>query len=132
MPVIYDQHMSSADLQTPKYIPAAILDSPMEEASDPMYSMDETVHGLLLNERPQTVSPSETMRPPPLPAHILASELTRDASSSSTSPEDAQRALEVVMNFIQQQPSGFLDFQESANIGTLMEKLKLRRSRASS
>ena len=137
MPVIYDQHMSSADLQTPKYIPAAILDSPMEEASDPMYSMDETVHGLPSDDRPQTVTPSETMRPPPLPAHILASELRRDASStssaaSSTSPEDAQRALEVVMNFIQQQPSGFLDFQESANIGTLMEKLKLRRSRASS
>lgn len=128
MPVIYDQHMSSADLQTPKYIPSAILDSPMEEASDPLYSMDEALHIPQSNDRPQTVTPSDMMRPPPLPAHVQIGNLKRESPTTATSPspEEAQRALEVVMNFIQRQPNGFLDFQESANIGTLMEKLKLR------
>ena len=70
------------------------------------------------------------MRSPPLPACILAGERNRDGTSTSsiqpsTSPEEARRALEVVMSFIEQQPSGFLDFQENVFMGKLMEKLKL-------
>lgn len=131
MPVIYDQHASSADMQTPKYIPAAMLDSPMEEASDPIYSMDEVVRDLPSEDRPQTVAPAETMRPPPLPAHVLAQESKRESASSSATPgstslDEAQRALEVVWSFIQQQPTGFLSFQESAFIGKLKEKSTLR------
>ena len=43
---------------------------------------------------------------------------------SHRSPD--QMRMEVVLNFFQQQPSGYLDFQESLTIGKLMEKLKLQ------
>ena len=136
MPVIYDQHISSADLETPKYIPAAMLDSPMEEVSEAIYSIDEAVHELPSEERPQTVAPAETMRPPPLPAHVLALESKRDvpsttAASATTSVEEAQRAMQVVMHFIEQQPNDFLNLQESINVGRLMDKLKLQSRRDS-
>jgi hypothetical protein len=95
------------------------------------------------------VSPSQTMRPPPLPAHLAErqtpvsgceTELTTPAhvrmGLSATSnnltqtptPDEACRALEVVMAFLQQQASGFVDFQEASSMGKLMEKLKLQSS----
>ena len=125
---LLDQYMSgagSADALTLKYA-TVIVDSPMEESSDPLVNIDEAV---LLEERPRTVIPAETMRPPPLPGYILVRERNRDGTSTSsiqpsTSPEEGRRALEVVMSFIEQQPSGFLDFKESMCLGKLMEKLK--------
>ncbi|EMD00578.1 hypothetical protein BAUCODRAFT_144230 [Baudoinia panamericana UAMH 10762] len=133
---LMDQY-ASADAATPTYISATVLDSPMEEAPDPIASIDGTVRSARHEERPSTTTPAETMRPPPLPAHVLEirRELTPSTSNSSlratTSPEEALRALEVVHSFFEQQPNGFLDFQESVTMGKLMEKLKLR-SRASS
>lgn len=134
---LLDQYMSgAADIATPKYTTTTILDSPMEEPSDPLISID-AVRVSEPEERPHTVTPSETMRPPPLPAHVLETkrEITPATSTSSmqaaTSSEEAQRALEVVMAFIEQQPSGFLDFYETVHMGRLMEKLKLH-SRAES
>jgi hypothetical protein len=44
----------------------------------------------------------------------------------SPSLEDTKRALEVVMNFFQNQPSGFVEPQEYVMMGKLMEKLQLR------
>lgn len=122
------------DMPTPKYVTSSMLDSPMEEAHDPSMSIDEAVRPSKREERPHTVTPADTMRPPPLPAHVLAAEARREltpatsASSvpSSTSPEEAQQALEVVMSFIEQQGTGFLSFQESIHVGKLMEKLKLQ------
>ena len=138
---LLDQYMNGAgstDVPTPKYVTSAMLDSPMEEPPDPLVNIDEAVRASHLEDRPHTVTPSETMRPPPLPAHILVDrkrEVTPATSTSSllasTSPEEARRALEVVMSFIEQQPTGFLDFQESMHIGKLMEKLRLQ-SRAGS
>jgi len=77
------------------------------------------------------------MGPPPLPASALLREprqhrsLTPATSASSlqaaaTNPEEARKALEVVLSFFEQQPNGFLDLQESYTIGKLMEKLKLQ------
>lgn len=111
----------------------------MEEPPDPILGIDEAVRSIQSDDRPHTVTPAETMRPPPLPAHILAGEAKREfppatstsSQQSSTSPEEARQALETVMSFIEQQPNGFLDFQESMHMGKLMEKLKLQ-SRASS
>ncbi|KAK3612796.1 hypothetical protein LTR56_028235, partial [Elasticomyces elasticus] len=42
------------------------------------------------------------------------------------SAEDALRGQQVVHEFIEQQPEGFLDYSESVTVGKLMEKLKLR------
>lgn len=111
----------------------------MEEPHDPLMNIEEAVCVTRPEDRSYTVTPAETMRPPPLPAHVLAAEPKREITPStstsslqaSTSPEDARRALEVVMSFIEQQPNGFLDFQESMHMGKLMEKLKLQ-SRAGS
>ena len=137
---LLDQFMSgSGDVQTPKFITTTVLDSPMEEAHDPLLSLEEVVRATHTEERPHTVTPAEMMRPPPLPAHILGGEMRREVTPAtsnsslraSTSPEEARRALEVVMGFIEQQPNGFLDFQESMQMGKLMEKLRLQ-SRASS
>ena len=130
---LLDQYMSGGDVPTPRYITTTVLDSPMEEPPDPLISLDEAVRVSQPEERPHTVTPSETMRPPPLPAHIRESkrEITPATSTSSssmllgTSSEEAQRALEVVMTFIEQQPTGFLDFHETVHMGRLMEKLKL-------
>lgn len=77
---------------------------------------------------------TSSMQPPPLPA-ITPVTTTQQVSpispgsSSASSPtqEDARRALELVMSFFQQQPSGFVEPQEYVTIGKLMEKLKLQR-----
>ena len=137
-----DQYMAiptSSEPMTPKYASVSVLDSPMEEAPDPIASIDATVRATHVEGRPHTVSPSDTMRPPPLPAHILAGEKKRESTPSTveaslratTSPEEALRALEVVNGFLEQQPNGFLDYSESMTMGKLMEKLRLQ-SRASS
>lgn len=47
--------------------------------------------------------------------------------NGSPSQEEAQRALEVVIQFFQHQPSGLVEPQDYMTIGKLMEKLKLRR-----
>lgn len=116
---------------TPKYANHAALDSPMEEPPDPMVSLDEAVNVNQIppDDRPPTVTPSDTMRPPPLPAHILQQQQQQNDDAKSTppptTPEEARRALAVVLTFFEQQPHGFLDLQESVTIGKLMEKLKL-------
>ncbi|KAK3713022.1 hypothetical protein LTR37_008707 [Vermiconidia calcicola] len=138
---LLDQYISgsgSMDAATPRYVTTTILDSPMEEPPDPLINMDEIVRVTQPEERPHTVTPVETMRPPPLPARVVSGESRRELLpltstthiSGATSPEDAQRALEVVMSFIEQQPTGFLDSQESMqmgmHMGKLMEKLRLQ------
>ena len=134
---LLDQYLAasaSSEANTPKYGSSEALDSPMEEAPDPLSSISETVHSTTVDIRPHTFASAEMMRPPPLPAHVLATEgkreLTPSTSTSSlraaTSPEEALRALEVVHGFFQQQPNGFLDFDESVTMGKLMEKLKLQ------
>ena len=124
---------SGADMPTPKYVTSSVLDSPMEEPQDPLISINEAVRPSQPEERPHTVTPADTMRPPPLPAKVLAAESKREltpatstSSLQATSPEEAQQALEVVMSFIEQQGTGFLSFQESIHVGKLMEKLKLQ------
>ncbi|KAK3629686.1 hypothetical protein LTR56_017892 [Elasticomyces elasticus] len=125
---------SSSEALTPKYTIAGVLDSPMEEAPDPIPSIDDSVRTTRTEERPHTLTPSDMMRPPPIPARMLANEAWREVTPSKfssslkggTSAEDALQALQVVHGFIEQQPRGFLDYQESMTVGKLMEKLKLQ------
>lgn len=155
---LLDQYMTgmpmTTDESTPKYITSSSLDSPMEEPPDPMMTLNSTVHDM---QNPQqsipmhgggphtgkvqhTVSPTETMGPPSLPASAMMREprnrsITPATSTSSlqqTSPEDARKAMEIVLGYFEQQPNGFLDLQESITIGRLMEKLKLQTHHRSS
>ena len=140
---LLDHYMAtptSAEPLTPKLLSNSVLDSPMEEAPDPLPSIDAATAKIAAEEQ-RTVSPHATMRPPPLPAHVKlekkrelqpsTSEPSLRSASTTTSPEEALRALEVVNGFLEQQPSGFLDYSESMTMGKLMEKLRLQ-SRASS
>ena len=123
---------TSAEAMTPKHIGIGVLDSTMTETPESLViGLDGPMPP---HDRPPTVTPSETMRPPPLPQHIHPTQVHSTSreldvhhgtSQMVTSPEEARRALEVVLDFFHQQPSGFFDMQESMAIGKMMEKLKL-------
>lgn len=62
----------------------------------------------------------------------ISSTSPRKAGATSTpSPDEARRALEIVVSFFEQQPSGSLDMQESVLIGKLIEKLKIQQQQQS-
>jgi hypothetical protein len=120
---------SSADPPIPKYISSANFDSPMQELTEPLPNLNSALPELSINSRPNTVAPSDTMRPPPLPSSMSVPRSITPASTpnlSPTSPEEARQAMEIVLSFFEQQPNGFLDMQESITVGKLMEKLKLQ------
>lgn len=120
---------TSADPPTPKYISSSTFDSPMQELTEPLPNLNSALHDLPGNNRPHTITPSEMMRPPPLPSN---NNVPRSLSSTPlsnmppTSPEEARKAMEVVLSFFEQQPNGYLDMQESITVGKLMEKLRLQ------
>ena len=103
------------------------LDSPMEEGSEATTGIGNTLqprnipqhHNLAEDKAPFALS--EMMGPPPLPAHELTPgsgrPLTSPVHGSSipmaTTPQEALRALEIAHRFFQQQPSSFLDYDES-------------------
>ncbi|KAF2463290.1 CenpB-DNA-bind-domain-containing protein [Lindgomyces ingoldianus] len=121
-----EQYMSpppSSDALTPKYIHSTALESPMGDVRPSLAAVEEAMQA-----SPTQVS--ATMQPPPVPASLSQStSIGMDTTSPITpSQEEARRALELVMSFFQQQPSGFVEPQEYVMIGKLMEKLKLNRS----
>nr|OQO22320.1 hypothetical protein B0A51_09915 [Rachicladosporium sp. CCFEE 5018]OQO22388.1 hypothetical protein B0A51_10851 [Rachicladosporium sp. CCFEE 5018] len=125
---------AASDPSTPRYTTSSVLDSPMDDSSDPLLTLNSTLHLMHDNQRPHTVTPAETMGPPPLPSlasrearrSSIGTAITTSSVQMATSPEEARRALEVVLGFFEQQPHGYLDLQESVTIGKLMEKLKLQ------
>ncbi|KAI7225169.1 hypothetical protein KC330_g9182 [Hortaea werneckii] len=115
------------------------LDSPMEEGSEATILIGDTLqpcdipqHHNLAEDKATFATP-EMMGPPPLPAHVLTPGSGRYLTSPvhglskpiTTTPEEALRALEVAHSFFQQQPSGFLEYDESLTMGKLMERLTL-------
>lgn len=96
----------------------------MEEPPDPLGNLNSAIHLMHSDEKVHT---NESMGPPPLPANLaMRYGNSTPVATASTSPEEARRALEVVLSFFEQQPHGCLDLQESVTIGKLMEKLKLQ------
>ncbi|KAM0719892.1 hypothetical protein Q7P37_004027 [Cladosporium fusiforme] len=122
---------STAEPPTPKYVASSMLDSPLQELTDPLPNLNSAVQGMHTEGvRQHTMTPSEMMRPPPLPSNMSAPRSMTPSSisnlSAATSPEEARKAMEVVLSFFEQQPNGYLDLQESITVGKLMEKLKLQ------
>ncbi|KAI7225490.1 hypothetical protein KC330_g9114 [Hortaea werneckii] len=115
------------------------LDSPMEEGSEATTGIRDTLQACDIPqhynfaEDKATFATPEMMGPPPLPAHVLTPGSSRYLTSPvhglsipiTTTPEEALRALEVAHSFFQQQPSGFLEYDESLTMGKLMERLTL-------
>ncbi|KAK6363900.1 hypothetical protein LTR81_028123, partial [Elasticomyces elasticus] len=91
---------SSTETSTTQSQIAGVLDFPMEEALE-------------------TIPCTNDSREITLPTYIAP-------RIGTISAEDALRALQVVHKFIEQQPGGFLDYQESVTVGKLMEKLRPR------
>ena len=130
-----EQYMSppaSSEALTPKYM--TTLDSPMHELRPPMAGMDETMEA-------SPTQATSSMQPPPLPAVPPITVSMQQGAISHPSPgglengsamtpsqEEAARALELVMSFFQHQPQGFVEPQEYAMIGKLMERLRIKRS----
>ncbi len=107
---------------TPKYLGQSAFaggpsDSPTELGPGPL-SIDGTIS--TRSQRPH--SPSSM----PPPSSTNPNSATISPIASSPTQDDARRALEVVMQFFHQQPSGSVDPQEYMTIGKLMEKLKLQ------
>ncbi|KAJ9637236.1 hypothetical protein H2199_007522 [Coniosporium tulheliwenetii] len=134
-----DSYMSPPPSSEANYLNSAAVESPLSELPPPLNSVDE----VLQRDQKSAQQPSNSMQPPPLPAlapaatisgstplrpaQQLISPISPDTSTpGSPSQEDARRALELVMNFCQAQPSGFVEPQEYVTIGKLMEKLKLK------
>lgn len=66
------------------------------------------------------------MQPPPLPNSATVSPIS---SPGSPTHDEARRALELVVNYFNNQPTG-LGAQDYLTIGKLMEKLELAQNQA--
>jgi len=116
---------ASSEPLTPKYLqqplPPPALESPMEEMPPTLGKSDETLrHSTSTSSFSNAIICSTSMPPPPTPT------ASPQSPPGSPSQDEARRALELVMTFFQQQPSGLVDPQEYITMGKLMEKLKLQ------
>ena len=97
---------SSADLQRISSQPSSDIHSPLQDNS------------------PALMAPP----PNPLVSPATTNDSTMPSPIGSPSQDDARRALELVMNYFQNQPTGVVDPQEYIMMGKLMEKLKVQGS----
>jgi hypothetical protein len=87
---------------------------------------NSAVHSAVHSPVLQRLSP-KNMGPPSSLAMTPPATIREQASPTSTpSQDEARRALELVMNFFQAQPTGLVDPQEYIMMGKLMEKLKVQ------
>ncbi|CRG85781.1 hypothetical protein PISL3812_02796 [Talaromyces islandicus] len=120
-----DQMSSKNTIQASQSV--AVFDSPLEEDSRERFSIsDDNV----VRHNRSTPDIKTTMQPPPLPKSSTVSPIS---SPSSPTQDEARRALELVMNFFQNQPSGLgLQAQDYITMGKLMEKLELAQNQTGS
>lgn len=114
----------SSDQLTPKSmlqqsLSVSILDSPLEEEPETTTSSNEANVTKRNHSNPEINTKS--MQPPPLPKSNTVSPIS---APSSPTQDEARKALELVLNYFQNQPSG-LAVQDYITIGKLMEKLEL-------
>lgn len=119
----------TADQSTPRNIleqslSTSVFDSPIEEGPEAAPSSDDA--NVIKRNRSNPEIKTTSMQPPPLPKSSTVSPTT---SPVSPTQDEARRALELVWNYFQNQPSGLAP-QECMTIGKLMEKLDIARSQA--
>jgi len=111
---------------TPKYLPvtapSSTLDSPMHEMPPP-FGMDSAISSPPLHHS----SSNGSMAPPSsnTPITGLQSPPGSSAPSSPTS-DDARRALDTLLTYFQQAPTGLVDQNEYLTVLKLTEKLRLQ------
>ena len=141
----------SSEPLTPKYVSSTVLESPMTELSNPLATVEEAAasgssmhpppppHSAVSDAVITTAGISAPMlQTQATPTLSLSSPITPSSAISSVQPgsptlEDTRRALEIVMSYLQQQPSGGLvEPKDLIVMGGLMERLKLQGSRQGS
>ncbi|KAI4177064.1 MAG: hypothetical protein LQ343_000545 [Gyalolechia ehrenbergii] len=111
------------------------LASPLEEIKEPVLSMGSAIpdtHPQSATSTPMSnnISPA-SMAPPPHPSSAsprLHSSTISGYPSPNPPPsqDEARQALDILMKFLESQPSSAMDPQDYITMGKLMEKLKLR------
>lgn len=107
----------------------SVVDSPLDEDQE-QKSLNDTgddSNNSVKHHRSNSdlKSISTSMQPPPVPPS-RSSTVSSPVSPGSPTQDEARRALELVMNYIQNQPSGLgLQMQDYVTMGKLMEKLDL-------
>jgi hypothetical protein len=113
----------AAEPPTPKYsnsatAPSSALESPANEMGAPPFGMDATVSPTLHHSRSNSSLGGRSTNTPILPNAVAS-------SPGSPTQEDARRAADTLLNFMQHMPSGFVNNDEFATIMRLTEKLRL-------
>ncbi|KAJ5042798.1 uncharacterized protein L3040_004191 [Drepanopeziza brunnea f. sp. 'multigermtubi'] len=119
---------------TPKYnvpvtSPSSALDSPIHEMPHP-FGMDSAISSPPLHSLHH--SSSNGSMAPPQPGTPITGLISPPGSSAPGSPtqDDARRALDTLLNFISQAPSGLVDRDEYLTVLKLTERLRLQSSGA--
>ncbi|TAQ87760.1 hypothetical protein B7494_g3923 [Chlorociboria aeruginascens] len=118
------------DSLTPKFHlpatePSSALDSPIHEMAPP-FGLDSAISSPPLHHS----SSNGSMGPPPstsTPVTGLQSPLGSSAPGSPTQ-DDARRALDTLLNFFQQAPTGLVDQNDYMTVLKLTEKLRLQQN----
>ncbi|KAI9770109.1 MAG: hypothetical protein M1840_003559 [Geoglossum simile] len=123
----FDQSYASppptSEPMTPKFVGQAMAPPPAPPSPGselPPLASDETMVSS------HAESPSSVHAPSHGGVSPTSGVVSPSGGVSSPTQEDARRALEVVISFFSQQPSGFVDPQEYMTIGNLMKKLRLQ------
>jgi len=138
----------SSEPLTPKYVSSTVLESPMTEMSNPLATVDEGSVATMQPPPPPHSTMSEAiittsgisapmLQTQATPSLTHSSPITPSSAISSVPPgsptlEETRRALEVVMSYLQHQPSITVEPKELITMGGLMERLKLQGSRQGS
>ncbi|KAL3425988.1 centromere binding protein B [Phlyctema vagabunda] len=126
-PSFIQQHQSNEPL-TPKYngmsgtAPSSALDSPVQEMGPP-FGMDSTISSPPLHH-----SSSNGSMAPPSSGTPITGLHSPPGSSAPNSPtqDDARRALDTLLTFFSQQPTGLVDQNEYMTVLKLTERLRLQ------
>ena len=113
---------------TPKYLPvtapSSALDSPIHELSSP-FGMDSAICSPPLHHS----SSNGSMAPPSMTTPITGLQSPPGSSApSSPTQDDARKALDTLLNYFQQAPTGIVDQNDYMTVLKLTEKLRFQTS----
>lgn len=103
-------------------MPISRLDSPLEEEPNPADSVD--ISNTIKRNRSNPEIRTKSIYPPTFSKSTTVSPISPPGSPTQ---DEARRALELVMNYFQHQPTGLAP-QDCVAIGKLMERLELAQS----
>ncbi|CAL5867298.1 uncharacterized protein PFLUO_LOCUS1513 [Penicillium psychrofluorescens] len=103
---------------------ATTVESPLE--MDDRHDAGSNQPNVIKRNRSNPEIKTKAMQPPP-PSFSKSNTVSPILSPGSPTQDEARRALELVMNYFQQQPAG-LQAQEYFTIGKLMERLELAKN----